>query len=271
MGPGTASGAGLSEAPWAWPRRVQPFITLLRRELSTYFLSLTGYVVMAAVLFLLGLSFVQMLTGYNGEALEAPLTEVFYSTMFFWLILLVSAPVITMRLFALERSTGTFETLMTTPISESAVVLAKFTAALTFYLVMWLPLLVCLGIVSLYTPEGSPFEWRTVASTFLGITLLGALYVALGCLASALTRSQVLAAMVALALGLTCFMLSFLRGPLGEAQGPWGVVANHISLLTHMEDFVRGVVDTRWVVFYLGLAAWVLFLTVKVVESRRWR
>lgn len=247
------------------------FVTLVRRELSAYFLSVSGYVILAAVSFLLGLSFVEVLAAYNGEALNAPLTEVFYSTMFFWLIVLLATPVITMRLFALERATGTFETLMTTPVADVAVVLAKFTAALVFYLVMWLPLLACLGIIALYTPEGNPLDWWTVGSTFLGLGLLGAFYLAMGGLASSLTRSQVLAAMLGLVLGVTCFMLSFLRTSVGDGAGVWGAVANHVSLLTHMEDFVRGIVDTRWVVFYLSLSAGSLFLTLKVIESRRWR
>ncbi len=247
------------------------FVTLVRRELSSYFLSLTGYVILAAVAFLLGLGFIEVLVAYNGEVLNAPLTEVFYSTMFFWLISLLAVPVITMRLFALERATGTFETLMTTPVSDIAVVLAKFTAALLFYIVMWLPLLVCLTVVAWYTPEGSPLDWRAVASTFLGIILSGAFSIAMGCLASSLTRSQVMAAMITLVLGVTFFMVSFLRSNLSEGSGGLSTVANHVSQLTHMEDFVRGVVDTRWLVFYVTAAGLALFVTVKVIESRRWR
>lgn len=246
-------------------------LTLVRRELSGYFLSLTGYVVIAAVMFLLGLGFVEILEAFNGETLNAPITEVFYGTMFFWLVLLIGAPVITMRLFALESQTGTFETLMTTPVSDLAVVLSKFIAGLAFYLVTWVPLLVCILIIAPYTPHPAPFDWRPLASTFLGILLIGALYISMGCLASAVTRSQILAAMLALALGITVFLLSFLRASIGQGDGPFAAAANHISLLTHMEDFVRGVVDTRHVLFHLSLTALFLFLTLKVVESRRWR
>lgn len=249
---------------------MRSYLTLVRRDLGGYFLSLSGYVVIAVVLFLLGLSFVEVIEAFNGESLNAPLTEVFYSTMFFWLILLLGTPVITMRLFAQERFTGTFETLMTAPISDLAVVLAKFTAGLVFYVVTWLPLLACLLIVAHYTPEGNPLDWRPVGSTFLGIGLMGALFVAMGCFASALTRSQILAAMVALALGITLFLLSFLRANPGEGTGWLAGVANYISLLTSMEDFVRGVVDTRHLFFHLSLTGLFLYLTLKVVESRRW-
>src|SRR5215471_17318258 len=122
---------------------MQQFLTLTRKELAGYFLSLSGYVIIAAAMFLLGLSFVVLLVNLQQEPTTMPITEVFYITPFFWYILLLSAPVITMRLFALEKFTGTFETLMTTPVSEFQVVMAKFTAAMVFYLVTWLPLLGC--------------------------------------------------------------------------------------------------------------------------------
>jgi len=250
---------------------MRAYLILVRRELSTYLLSLSGYVTIAVVLFLLGLGFVEVLEAFNGETLNAPLTEVFYDTMFFWLVLLLAPPVITMRLFAQERAAGTFETLMTAPVGDLAVVLAKFTASFLFYLLTWLPLLACLYVVGRYTPDHNPVEWRPVASTFLGIALLGGLYVAMGCLTSALTRSQILAAVMALALGVTLFLLSFLRSSLGTGADWLAATVNHLSLLTHMEDFVRGVVDTRHLTFHLSLTVLFLFLTLKVVESRRWK
>lgn len=250
---------------------MRPYPILVCRELRCYLFALSSYVTVAVVLFLLGLGFVSLLEAFNGETLNAPLTEVFYATMYFWLVLLVAPPVLTMRLFAQERSTGTFETLMTAPVGDTAVVLAKFTAAFVVYLVTWLPLLVCLAVVRGYIPEHHPLEWRPVASTFLGIALLGGMYVAMGCLASALTRSQILAAVLALAMGVTLFLLSFLQDSVGTGSGWLAATVNHISLLTHMEDFVRGVVDTRHVVFPLSITVWLVFLTVKVVESRRWK
>src|SRR5690348_5789587 len=120
---------------------MQAYWTLTRRELSGYFLSLSGYVIISAALFLLGFSFVVLLVNLQQETTPLPLTEYFYITPFFWYILLLTTPVITMRLFALEKFSGTFETLMTAPVKDIQVVLAKFTAALVFYMVMWLPLL----------------------------------------------------------------------------------------------------------------------------------
>jgi len=245
--------------------------TLTRRELAGFFLSLTGYVVIAAAVLLIGGSFVVLIRILQRDATPMPVTEVFYNTQFFWLILLLTTPVITMRLFALEKFSGTFETLMTTPVSDLQVVLAKFTAALVFYTVMWLPLLACLFIVRYYTHDAAVFDPGVIGSTYLGILLLGSLFISLGCCASALTRSQVIAAIISLVFGASLFMLAYVADQL-PAQGSRAErVLACFALFEHMRDFVRGVVDTRPVVLLGTLTLFFLFLTLRVVESRRWK
>ncbi|GIT05454.1 MAG: hypothetical protein CM1200mP29_08650 [Verrucomicrobiota bacterium] len=101
--------------------------------MSAFFQGPTGFIIIAAVLFLIGLGFVVVLTGLNGHATPMPVTQVFYGTYFFWLILLLIAPIITMRSFAMERASGTYESLMTAPVGDWEVVLSKFTGALVFY------------------------------------------------------------------------------------------------------------------------------------------
>jgi ABC-2 type transport system permease protein len=250
---------------------MQAYLTLVRRELGGFFVSLTGYVVIASVLLLLGLSFIQMLTGLNGSPTDVPLTELFYRTVYFWLILLFTPPVITMRSFAFEKWSGTFETLMTTPVSDLQVVLAKFTGALLFYVLTWLPVLGCIAVVRYYAREPTVFDPGTMLSAFAGIVLIGCLYVSFGCFASALTRSQIIAAMNSFVPGLGLFLLSLFS--LAPTPSPdWTTrVFSYISMPQHMEDFARGIVDTRHVIFFLSLSAFFLFLTLKVVESRRWK
>ena len=176
-----------------------------------------------------------------------------------------------MRLFSLEKFSGTFETLMTAPVTDLQVVLAKFSAALVFYMVMWLPLLACLFIVRHYTHEAGALDLGTVGTTFLGILLLGGLFVSLGCCASALTRSQVAAAMMTLLFGGSIFLLGVLATQLPE-QVSWQAQAlAHVSLFDHMHDFARGVIDTRPVVLLVTLTLFFLFLTLRIVESRRWK
>ena len=196
---------------------MQAYLTLTRRELGSFFYSWIGYVVIAGAVFLMGLSFVILLGRLAGQPTMIPITEMFLS-LCFWLILLFSAPIITMRLFALEKFSGTFETLMTAPVSDAGVVLAKFTAALIFYMLMWLPLLGCLFILRYFTRGTNLTEPGTLASTFLGIFLVGSLYMAAGCFASALTRSQIVAAMISFALGLALFLAGYLGEPIGAGQ-----------------------------------------------------
>jgi ABC-2 type transport system permease protein len=250
---------------------MRSYCTLTRRELASFFVSLNGYVIIAAAVFLMGLSFVVMLYDLQSEPTPIPITQLFFSTAFFWLIVLLASPVITMRLFALEKFSGTFETLMTTPVSDLQVVLAKFTAAMVFYLIMWVPLLAFILILRHYTRDAGALDWGLIGGAFLGITLLGGLFMSLGCFASALTRTQIIAAMISFTIGFTLFLLSFLPNHMPWELGWVGTVLSYFALADHMNDFARGLVNTRFVVFYVSLAVFFLFLTLRVVESRRWK
>jgi len=247
------------------------YLTLTRRELAAYFLSLTGYVIISGVMFLLGYSFLVLIVKLRQTPTPAPVTELFYQTQFFWLILVLATPAITMRLFALEKFTGTFETLMTTPVGDLAVVLAKYTAAMVFYLVMWLPLLGCLWVVRHYTNDASAFDAGAVGSTFLGLGLVGSMMVSAGCCASALTKNQVVAAVISLVFGMSLFLLAFLADQL-PARSDWGTqILECFALFQQLHDFSRGIVDTRSVVLFLTLTFFFLYLTLRIIESRRWK
>lgn len=250
---------------------MQSFLTMTRRELAAYFLSFSGYVIIAAATFLVGQSLVVLLYKLATESSPMPVTELFYRTELFWRIVLVATPVITMRSFALERYSGTFETLMTTPVRDLSVVLAKFTAALIFYIVMWLPMLGCLLVVQHYARQSGALEPGTLASMYLGIVLIGAMFLAVGCFASALTRSQVVAAMLAFVLSLSLFILGYVADQTASGATWQALVLRHFALFDQMHDFARGIVDTRAVVLYVSLTFFFLFLTLRAVESRRWR
>jgi ABC-2 type transport system permease protein len=185
--------------------------------------------------------------------------------------LLVASPVITMRAFAQEKQTGTFETLMTAPVSDWQVVLAKFVGALLFYGLMWLPLAGLTLILRHYTREPTALDLGALGTTYLGILLMGMLYMAVGCLASALTRSQMIAAMVSFMLGLALFLVGYLAYAVPPQLGWPHTALSHLNMHQHMEDFARGILDTRAAVFYLTLTGLFLFLTLRVVESRRWK
>jgi ABC-2 type transport system permease protein len=247
------------------------FTTLMRRELTAMFCSMTGYVLIAGAMLLLGLSFTMMVDLLSVEAVDAPITEVFYKTQFFWIILLIVSPLITMRTFAHEKSTGTYETLMTAPVSDVQVVAAKFAGSLVFYLILWLPLLAYPWLLHRFSGDDALLNPGAQLGTGIGILLFGMLYMAIGCFASALTRSQIVAAMVSLAVGVALFLASFLH-VIQPVRADWSTrIYKHISMVEHMQDFCRGIVDTRALVFYASLTIFFLFLTLKVVESRRWK
>ena len=201
---------------------MRTFLTLVRRELGGFLVSLTGYVIIASVLLLLGFSFTNMLAALNDDpnGALAPLSELFYSTLYFWLIVLLTAPVITMRSFALEKWSGTYETLMTAPVSDCQVVLAKFAGTLLFYMLTWLPLFACIAVVRYFTREPTILDPWTTVSTFFGIMLIGCLYMSMGCFASAITKSQVIAVILSAAMGISLVLLNYLALIL-SAQGGW--------------------------------------------------
>jgi ABC-2 type transport system permease protein len=247
------------------------FLTLARRELAAFFFSVTGYIIIAAVTLLIGLSFVMFVKNLGNDPFTMPVTELFFNSLLFWIVVILVTPVITMRLFALEKASGTYETLMTTPVGDMEVVVAKFTAAVIFYMVMWLPTLACLFIVGHFTNQTSALDKGTLGGTYLGIFLSGCLFLSMGCFASSLTRSQVVAAMISLATGVILLIVAYLAKAI-PVTAQWQTQAlSYFSLFDHIDDFTRGVVDTRSVIFYASLTFFFLFLTLRVVESRRWR
>ena len=247
------------------------FRALVRRELSAFFQGPTGFIIIAAVMFLIGLGFLVVLSGLNGEATPMPVTQVFYGTYFFWLILLLISPVITMRSFAMERASGTYESLMTAPVGDWQVVLSKFAGALIFYMILWVPLLICSVVVRFYVGESAVLGLGTMFTSALGILMVGCLYMSIGCFTSALTRNQAVAAVSGFALGAALFFTGFFSYFAGDRTDWLSQLARHISLANHMESFTRGVVDLGAIVFFLSLTGLFLYLTHKVVESRRWK
>lgn len=250
---------------------MQAYLTLVRREIGSHFLSWSGYFIIASTAFLSGLSMVILVESLGNEPTHRPLTELFFASFSFWMVLLLAPPVITMRTFSAEKASGTFETLMTTPVSDSAVVLAKFTGAMLVYAVLWLPLIPTLMLMQRFSHEGPQLDAGVVASAMLGVYLLGMVFVAMGCLASAFTRSQTVAAVISFCAGAAMLLLGFLSLAFSGEATPRGMLLSQLSLIEHMQDFASGVADTRPLVLYLSLTGFFLFFTKRVVESRRWK
>ena len=245
------------------------FFCLFKKEVRMCFLSPIAFVVMFFFWVLLGLNFWWLLVQLaHGQPLTEATQQIFGGLICF--SLLVVLPLITMRLFAEERKLGTLEALLTTPLTPSALVLSKFAGALVFYLILWLPVLVFLAILHKLTPPGTVQfpDFGAMRAGFLGVSLVGGLYLSVGILMSSLTSNQIVAAISGFALlSITFFTTLFLAF---TATNPVvQVLGYYFSSFAHLQDFSRGVVDSRVVILYLTCTAWFLFATVKVIESKR--
>ncbi|MFZ4484396.1 MAG: ABC transporter permease [Chthoniobacterales bacterium] len=247
------------------------FFTLLNREIRAYFLSPVAWVVLFFFLLLTGFNFYAGVAALNRGPSEVTVVEAFFNTVFFWFGFVLIFPLITMRLFSEEFKMGTIEPLMTAPVRDSQVVLAKYGGALFFYIVLWLPSLLYFVVFTQITR----LETAGAAGPFIGayamLLLIGMFYLAVGCLASALTRNQIIAAIMSFSVITLAFFMGLLNFFVLHVTPALREMTAYFSALEHMSEASRGIFDSRPVVFYLSLTIFVLFLTFHVFQSRRWR
>ena len=254
---------------------MRPTLSLIRREFSAYFYSPIAYVVLAVFLAVTGHLFylsLDMLTAPGPKGISYPM-ELTVNSVPFWLVFLALAPLITMRLFAEERSSGTLEMLLTAPLRDWQVVFAKFVACYAFYVLMWLPTLI-------YLPVLTGWEWGTfhcevdpwpIATTYLGLALAGAMFLPIGLFVSSLVNSQMVAALVSIFIGLLFIVGGIWRPDMDTSDTPYKVL-EFFTVPWHFErNFGRGLIDTRNVILYASVALLGLFLTVRSLETRRWQ
>ena len=240
--------------------------TIWLREVRSYVNSPNAWVIAAIFLALSGLSFALSVTGRYPEAtirgfLFGPIGPI---GAFFLTILL--APALTMRLLAEEQKLGTIELLLTAPVRDIEIVLGKYLAALSiltgmYALTLYFPLL----LFAFGSPDVIP-----LITGYLVLLLVGAVAVAVGLLGSALTANQIVAAVTSLAILLMLWLFNA-TAALGSPDDAWTDVVTFLALSEHIRDMAFGVFDTRDVVYFLSLVVFFLFLTVRAVETRRWR
>ncbi|MGO9528705.1 MAG: ABC transporter permease [Verrucomicrobiia bacterium] len=241
---------------------------LLRRELNAYFASVLGYVALMFFLLVMGVTFAVVIRYLNTGPTQMTAMKILFSM--FWLPSLVVVPMITMRLLAEEKRAGTLEMLMTAPVTDFEVVLAKYLGAVALYAIMWALTGFYVLIVRHFSGSEAMLDLGPIFSGYLGVIVIGQFFIAVGLLASSMTKSQVAAALMSFAV---VFMLLIVLNWLTYLfpTGPLGKVFHAVSAFDQMEDFERGIVDVRPVVLYLTGTVWVLFITTRVVESRKWR
>jgi ABC-2 type transport system permease protein len=243
---------------------------LFRRELGSFFLSPIAYITMVFFLAVMGFGFwFYVNLQQSGFTAMEFVIKLHADNLFTWIALLVVAPVITMRTFSEEKKSGTLETLMTAPVGDWEVVLAKFLGALAFYLVMWLPTLAYPLLLNKFSTTTITLDVGALAAAHLGGLLVAAVHLAIGVLCSTLTANQIVAAIMAFAVTVMLFFIGFM--PMVSNIEWVRRLTAVVSGVMHMRDFSRGILDSRSLVFYLSTLALVLFAAVRVVEARRWK
>lgn len=242
--------------------------TLYKRELSTFFTSLIGYLTIVVFLVMTGLMLWVFRSDFNIlDYGYANIDGLFLIAPFLYLFLI---PAITMRMFAEEKKNGTMELLLTKPLSEMTLIWAKFLAGLTLVVISLLPtLVVYFSVYALGDPVGN-IDSGSVAGSYIGLVLLGAAFVAIGIFASALTTNQIVAFIIAAVLcafGYLGFESLYHMDILGDAD----LFVKSIGMRHHYESISRGVIDTRDILYYLSVIVIFLMATRLVLQSRKWQ
>jgi ABC-2 type transport system permease protein len=240
------------------------FFAIVGREWRAYFFSPLGYVILAGFLLMNGIIFAAIVTYMNQPgAPKGQALNLLFTNTYFWLFNLFVVPVIAMRLFADERKSGTLEVLLTSPVSETEVVLAKFTGGLGFFLTLWAPTLIYVFILRAQTP----IDFGPVAAGYLAIVLLGGYFLAVGTFASTLTKNQIVAAIFTFAMLIPIFSAGLLEQMLNSPAAK--SLVGYFNLWDHMDEFARGVVDSRRLVYYLSATAFFLFLARVSISAKK--
>ena len=243
-------------------------LALTSRECKAFWYSPVAYVVGALFLFLQGLVFWLLILALNDPRSDPSWTmaQIFFGgTFFYWFSALILAPLLTMRTFSEEKRTGTIELLLSAPVTDAQVVLAKFLGAWLAYIALWALTVVFFLLLRVFTP----FDWGPVLTGYLGTWLLGSVLIALGVFASSLTRNQVIAAVFSFVAILLLFSVGVLDAFIHNPETSHTI--RYLSLIDHLRDFSKGILDTRPIIFYLSLTTICLFLTGRVIGNPRWR
>jgi len=252
-----------------------------RKEMGHYFVSPVAYIIVGVFLVLSAYFFNRLLIAIIQESFQATMeglegggasnfdVPTLVARNFFGILstlLLFLTPMLTMGVYSDERRRGTMELLMTSPITEAQIVLGKFFASFTLLVIMLLPTAGCFAYMMAHAePTGT---WRVLLGQYLGLLLLGGTLLALGSFFSSVTESQLIAAILSFGAVLLLWVVDF-SSP--DASGPIAAALNYLSVFRHYDDFTRGVVDTSNLIFYLSLIFLAIFLTIRSVDSLRWR
>jgi ABC-2 type transport system permease protein len=252
---------------------VRNVFALAEKELRSYFASPIAYVIIGLFALLFGWFFYVYLTVFvrqseqmmqMGRAPNVNQEMIRGVLLNSAVIILFVMPMITMRTYSEEKRSGTIELLLTSPVTDWQIIIGKFLGALGLYVAMLLVTMLYMVVLFVY---GNP-EWRPIAAGYLGLLLMGGCFISVGLLISSLTKNQIVAGFLTFAVFLMLWVINWI----GDASGPiTREIVTYLSITEHFDDFARGIVDTKHVIYYLSFITFGLFLTAKSVDSERWR
>lgn len=250
---------------------------VFKKELMSFFASPIVYVVCTGFLVITGIFFYFLIREYAKFSLQSSnnpymleylnITEMVVSPLIYIIsiVFILLVPLLTMRFFSEGKKAGTIEPLFTYPIRDSEALLGKFGSCLCVYLlILALSFFYCLMVIILGSPEAGP-----LISGYAGLILMGAAFISFGIFASSLAENQIVAAVITFAVGI---LLLWGFGLFKDiAPGSLGDIMTHLSLLAHLRSFSKGVIETKGIVYYVSFTFFFLFLTLRSLESKRWR
>ena len=251
-------------------------LAIFKKEVRSYFASPIAYVVLTIFALLSGYFFYGLLTFFSLNSLQASFNPAFAQSLNAteWIVrpllrniavtMLLLMPASTMRLFSEEKKSGTIELLFSYPIRDWELLLGKFLAALALYSTMLGVSLLDLLMLGFF----ARLEWGPILTGYLGLLLLGMAFLGLGILASSLTENQIVAAVGAFGVLLLLWVIGWSTEAAGPTLGP---ILSHLSIINHYDSFAKGIIETKDLIFYLNFTLLCLFLTLRSLESKRWR
>ena len=241
------------------------FYPIFKKELRSYFSSLIAYVILTVFLIISGYYFytdLALFVVWGGSSIQEGLWQQLFHDI--RLILLLTIPLLTMRLFAEEKKLGTIELLFTYPFSDTEILLGKFLASLAvFSLMIGLTVLYPILLAIVHEVEVWP-----LAASYLGVFLLGAAFISCGIMVSSLTENQIVAALVSSGIILAFWFIDWNEAAMTPILAD---VLHHVSFFEHFYNFARGVIETKDIIYFVLFTFFFLFLTLRSLESRRWR
>jgi ABC-2 type transport system permease protein len=254
---------------------VNNVLAIAHKELKGYFATPIGYIVIGMFALLYGWFFYVMLVIFNQQSLQlgglegggnVDINQQLIRPLFLnaSVILLFVLPLVTMRIYSEEKRSGTIELLLTSPLTDVQIIVGKFLGAMTLYAAMLAITAIHMALLFSY---GNP-EWKVVAIGYLGLLLMGGCFISVGLLISSLTKNQIVSGMITFAVFLLLWVINW---PASFAGPTMQSVLNYLSITDHFDDFTKGIVDTKHLVYYFSVMAFGLFLTARSVDTERWK